>query len=97
MYDKMSEKVSWLHYPSLALILVTLAAALLCLFVAHVSYAFLGMINLAVYDNAAEIDELARVAEARTHRLWRGWYLSVLAVFLFMGLLIIFLFSLLCN
>ncbi|HMG80717.1 MAG TPA: hypothetical protein VK591_18680 [Xanthobacteraceae bacterium] len=97
MYDRMSQEAGWLHYASLGLMLVTLAAALLCLFVAHVSYAFLGKIDPAIYNNTAEIDELARLVEVRTHRLWRGWNLSVIAVFLFIGLLIIFLFSALCK
>ena len=97
MYDKMAAQADFLHYASLLLILLTLAAALLCLFVAHMSYAFLGKIDLAVYSNAAEIDELARLAEARTRLLWAGWYPSVLSVFGFMALLIIFLFSALCK
>jgi hypothetical protein len=97
MYDKLAAQADFLHYASLLLILLTLAAALLCLFVAHMSYDFLGKIDLAVYSNAAEIDELARLAEARTRRLWAGWNLSVLSVFGFMVLLIIFLFSSLCK
>jgi hypothetical protein len=73
MYDKMSEKIDWLHPYSLLLVLVTLVAALLCLFVAQVSYAFLGNIVLGTPDNTAEITELERVAEIRTGRLGMAW------------------------
>jgi hypothetical protein len=88
MYDKMSEKIGWLHYTSLALIIITVVAALFCLFVARVSYAFLGRIDLNSYSNTAEIDELGNIIQSRTHRLWWAWGLSVIAVFLFVILAI---------
>jgi hypothetical protein len=91
MYDKMSDKIGWLHYASLVLMIITVVAALLCLFVAHVSYAFLGKIDLSVYDNRAEIDKLGTVAQKRTYLLWLGWGLSVAAVLLFIVLTFIFL------
>jgi hypothetical protein len=97
MYDKMSEKVDWLHYASLVLMLITVIAALLCMLVAQISYAFLGKIDLTLYDNGAEIDELGAVAQVRTHRLWRGWWLSVAAVVLFIVLVLIFLLWPLCH
>lgn len=97
MYDKMSEKVDWLHYASLALMVITVIAALLCLFVARISYAFLGKIELGVYDNTAEIDSLGAAAQGRTHRLWWGWWLSVAAVLLFIILVLIFLLWPLCH
>lgn len=93
MYDKMSEKIEWLHYASLVLMLVTVIAALLCMFVAYVSYAFLGKIDLSISDNSAEIDKLGTVAEVRTHRLWWGWGLSVFAVLFFIVLVFIFLYG----
>ena len=91
MYDKMSEKIDWLRYASLALMVITVLAALLCLFVAQVSYAFLGRIELSLYDNGAEIDELGATVQVRTHRLWWGWGVSVAAVLLFILLVLIFL------
>lgn len=97
MYDKMSEKIDWLHYASLILMLVTIVAALTCLFVARVSYAFLGKVDLNVYNNTAEILELGNVARARTHRLWWGWGFSVLSVFLFIALVLVFLIWPLCH
>lgn len=97
MYDKMSERVGWLHYASLVLMLVTVMAALLCLFVAQISYAFLGKIDLSLYDNSAEIEELGALAQVRTHRLWWGWRLSVAAVLLFIVLVLIFLLWPLCH
>lgn len=80
------EKIDGLHVPILALILLTLVAALVCLFVAQVSYAFLGNIRLGHYANASEIDMLGEVVETRTHRLWWGWRLSVIAVVCFIVL-----------
>jgi hypothetical protein len=86
MYDKIGEKLDWLHLPSLALIVITLADAVVCLFVAQVSYAFLGKIELGTYNNTAEIEELGEVVEARTRLLWVAWVLSIITVFLFIAL-----------
>lgn len=89
MYDKIAEKADWLHFPALALIGLTLLAALLCLFVAQVSYAFLGKIDLGDYDNTAEIGKLGEIAGARTHRLWWAWGFSVAAVIFFIFLVVV--------
>lgn len=82
-----SDKIAWLHPYSLGLILITLAAALLCLFVAHVSYAFLGKIVLGTYDNTAEIEKLGSLVKWRTIRLWWAWWLSVIAVVCFFAVI----------
>jgi hypothetical protein len=92
MYDKMSEKVPWLRTPSLLLILVTLFAALLCLFVAQVSYHFLGKITLGV-NNDPEIETLGKAAECRTRILWVAWRASVFAVCSFIAIVIGVLFK----
>ncbi len=83
MHEKMLEKMDWLHPYSLALILFTLVTALLCLFVAQVSYGFLGNIDLDEHDNTAEIDGLGKVVELRTTRLAMAWGFSVIAVICF--------------
>lgn len=87
MYDKMSEHVSQLRPYSLILILMTLAAALLCLLVAQVSYDFLG--KIALNDNTAEVDGLGAAVELRTNRLGVAWGFSVIAVIFFMILVFI--------
>lgn len=86
-----SDKVRWLHAYSLELIMLTLAAALMCLFVAHVSYAFLGKIVPGTYDNTAEIETLGSLVKWRTIRLWLAWYLSVITVLCFMILVAVVL------
>jgi hypothetical protein len=83
MHEKMLEKMDWLHPYSLALILFTLVTALLCLFVAQVSYDFLGNIDLDKHDNTVEIDGLGKVVELRTTRLGLAWGFSVIAVICF--------------
>jgi hypothetical protein len=89
MYDKMSEHINLLRPYSLVLILITLAAALLCLLVAQVSYDFLGRIAFDTNDNTAEIDELGAAVELRTNRLGVAWGFSVIAVIFFMILVLI--------
>ncbi len=88
MHEKMLEKMDWLHPYSLALILFTLVTALLCLFVAQVSYDFLGNIDLDKHDNTAEIDGLGKVIELRTARLGLAWGFSVIAVICFFFLVL---------
>jgi hypothetical protein len=82
MYETF-DKIPWLRPYSLPLIFLTLVAALVCLFVAYISYAFLGKVTLGVYDNTAEIQKLAGAVELRTVKLWVGWSLSLLSVFYF--------------
>ena len=86
MYDKLSEHFVLLRPYTLVLIFFTLAAALVCLLVAQVSYDFLGKIALEDYDNTAEIDGLGKAVEIRTKRLGVAWGLSVTTVVIFMVL-----------
>ncbi len=83
-----SDRIAWLHPYSLWLILLTLAAALVCLFVAHISYAFLGKIKIGAPDNSAEIKKSGNLVKWRTIRLWFGWWLSVIAVVCFIALVL---------
>jgi hypothetical protein len=95
MYDKIAEtfvgRIEWVHRFSLILIVVTLIAALLCLYVAQMSYGFLGNIVPGTNDNSAEIALLEKTAEVRTVRLGFAWGLSVVAVGIFILLAVIVL------
>lgn len=86
MYDKISEGSTALKVLSLATIIIALVAACLCLYVARVSYPFLGDIVLNSYDNAAEIESLGKAVEARTTFLSWAWMASVAAVIFFIFL-----------
>jgi hypothetical protein len=91
MYDKLAEKAEWLHRFSLILIIVTLVAALLCLYVAQMSYDFLGNIVPGTNDNSEEIAQLEKTAEVRTVRLGLAWGLSMIAVIIFIVLAVVVL------
>lgn len=91
MYDKMAEELHWLRVPALGLIVFTLATAVVCLFVARVSYEFLGKIVIGTHDNSDEIDGLGIAIEGRTRLLAVAWVLSIVAVFLFIALVVIVL------
>ena len=97
MYEKMSEQVHWLQLPSLLLILLTLFAALLCLYVARVSYPFLGSVALGVRSNAAEIKGLGDVVESRTDLLGLAWKFALAALWLFIALVLVVFFVFLIN
>jgi hypothetical protein len=83
MYEKISEGSAALKALSLLTIVIALVAASLCLYVARVSYPFLGDITLGTNDNAAEIESLGKAVEARTTILSWAWKASVAAVMFF--------------
>jgi hypothetical protein len=87
MYDKMT--VGWLKYASEAMIVIALVAASLCLFVAVVSYPFLGEVNLGTYDNTREIEALGEAVEKRTSRLRNAWRVSVGVVWALIAVVIL--------
>jgi uncharacterized transporter YbjL len=88
MYDKIGEKVEILRVPALLLIVVALFAALLCLYVARMSYPFLGAITLGQQSNAAEIAGLETAVERRTELAGYAWLLSVVTVVFFIVLVL---------
>jgi hypothetical protein len=90
MYDKST--VGFLKYASEAMIVLALVAALACLFVAVVSYPFLGRITVGAYDNAAEIETLGQAVETRTARLRIAWRVSVAVVAALIAVVILRLF-----
>jgi len=83
-YDKFSDK--WV---SLGLILLSLAAALLSLYVARMSYAFLGNIVPGHADITGELNSLEEVTERRTRILFVAWWLSIIAVYCYIGIVVI--------
>jgi hypothetical protein len=88
VYEKISEGSPILRTLALGTIAIALLAASLCLYVARVSYPFLGDITIGTFDNSVEIESLGRAAEARTTILSWAWKASVAAVVLFLFVMI---------
>jgi hypothetical protein len=84
MYEKIAEGSLALKTISLIMIGVGLLAAALCLYVARVSYSFLGEIDVNIDDNTREIESLSQAVEVRTRILTWAWRASVAAVVLFL-------------
>jgi hypothetical protein len=85
------------QWPPLLVIIMTLLAAGLCLFVAQISYPFLGKVTTvkgtpSKLDFSKELESLHRAVDWRTGLYRFAWLLSVLATALF---LIIFIVALL--
>jgi hypothetical protein len=79
-YDKFPEKALFI-----ALILLSLFASLLSLYVARVSYEFLGNIIPGQCNNQSELDVLEDVAEKRTRILFVAWSMSVFSVYCYIA------------
>jgi hypothetical protein len=82
----------------LIVIITALVAAGLCLFVAQISYPFLGKVTItagrpSTLDYNREIDALHRAVDWRTGLYRLAWALSLIAVALFLFMFIVALFD----
>jgi hypothetical protein len=91
-----------LHWERLFLvgvIAVSLFASLLCLFVARISYAFLGKVDLKSKPTnyVPELNTLEDTVQERLGYYWISWWLSVAAIAAFVIIVIYHLINLLCS